>query len=195
MTGGGSGPLLHGGAAGLEVGQLLLPASVAGAASMPVEGRRTDRLFLTRHPEVAGMFAALSGPTGQDPRAGGGWVYEVEPLGQVEPDPWGDGDWLTALLLHGRMGAECDGAWMTTAGRVVAVRARGLAATEDQRAEAVEVSRFVAGLGQLRTFDPARYRWTMEKADHLNSLGMDLRLALEAASKAAPRTASVPPMW
>lgn len=134
MTGAGSGPLLHGGVAGLAVGQLLLPASVAGVASMPVQGRRTDRVYLTRHPEVAGMFAALSGPTSQDPAHGGGWVYEVEPLGPVEPDPWGNGDWLTALLLHGRMGAECDGAWMTTAGRVVKVRARGLVAFEEDRA-------------------------------------------------------------
>lgn len=72
----------HGGAAGLQVGELILPPSHTGAAStadladMPT---RRDRVYFTTVYELARGYAAHT--------SGRNAVYQVEPLGQVETDP------------------------------------------------------------------------------------------------------------
>lgn len=76
--------LYHGGFGGLRVGDLVLPPNETGAATLADHGAehvcRRDRVYVTSHPLAARAFAALH-PSGR------GKVYEVELLGEVEPDP------------------------------------------------------------------------------------------------------------
>lgn len=76
----------HGGPAGLR-GEIL-PPERTGAATTADYGAahvcRRDRVYLLTDPELAIVYAA--GAISQRP----GWVYEVEPVGDVEPDA----DWL-----------------------------------------------------------------------------------------------------
>jgi len=80
----------HGGAPGLRLGQDLLPPTATGhraavdyvrPGTPGAELVRRDRVYFTEDPMVADLFAALY------PAALGGWVYEVDPVGLVEPDP------------------------------------------------------------------------------------------------------------
>ena len=76
--------LYHGGVAGLVPGQKLLPPLLTDACSCADydgEHCRTDRVYLTTDDEEAAVYAALTAP------GGGGDVYEVEPVGALEPDP------------------------------------------------------------------------------------------------------------
>jgi hypothetical protein len=76
--------LYHGGVAGLVPGQKLLPPLLTDACSCADydgEHCRTDRVYLTTDAEEAAVYAALTAP------GGGGDVYEVEPVGALEPDP------------------------------------------------------------------------------------------------------------
>lgn len=74
------GPLYHGGARRLDRVGLILPPARTGALSLaeyaPVT--RRDRVYLTADTLVAHMYALM---------VGRGDVYEVEPLGEIEPDP------------------------------------------------------------------------------------------------------------
>lgn len=80
----------HGGVPGLALGDSLLPPSVTGRpdGSVSIIERhgldgahvRGDRVFLGTL-EVAYLFAAMY------PLPEGGWIYEVDPVGDVEPDP------------------------------------------------------------------------------------------------------------
>jgi len=78
----------HGGAPGRHVGDLLLPPDETGVtpvAAFCPEGLdashvRTDRVFLGSDRSIAQLFAAMH-------PSGAGVVYEVEPAGEVEPDP------------------------------------------------------------------------------------------------------------
>jgi hypothetical protein len=87
----------HGGAAGLRVGGSILPPTITGvraaidsvpeAEPLRQQGElvaRRDRVYITADLDAARLFAALH-PDGTAKR--GGDVYEVEPLGEVEPDP------------------------------------------------------------------------------------------------------------
>jgi hypothetical protein len=87
----------HGGVIGLRVGQYILPPaetgafSVADCASAPEAEQaqiervhRKDRVYLATDKRIAMLWAALY-PLGT--AAEGGWVYRVEPEGEVEPDP------------------------------------------------------------------------------------------------------------
>src|SRR5918992_5969369 len=79
--------LYHGGAPGLVPGQALYPPSLTGArscAEFDAEHCRSDRVYLTTDQADAVVYAALA------PISGRGDVYEVEPLGDLEPDPPGD---------------------------------------------------------------------------------------------------------
>jgi Rifampin ADP-ribosyl transferase len=70
--------------AGLVPGQKLLPPLLADACSCADydgEHCRTDRVYLTTDAEEAAVYAALTAS------GGGGDVYEVEPVGALEPDP------------------------------------------------------------------------------------------------------------
>src|SRR5215211_4762729 len=81
--------LYHGGIRGFVPGQTLLPPSLTGArscADYDDEHCRADRVYLTSDPADAAVYAALA------PGAGGGDVYEVEPVGELEPDPPGEVD-------------------------------------------------------------------------------------------------------
>lgn len=74
--------LYHGGVPGLFPGDVLLPPLVTGARSCAdhdPEHCRPDRVYLTTDREEAAVYAALRG---------GGDVYEVEPLSELEPDPY-----------------------------------------------------------------------------------------------------------
>ncbi|MFW6010842.1 MAG: NAD(+)--rifampin ADP-ribosyltransferase [Gemmatimonadota bacterium] len=79
-------PFYHGGPPGLHVGDMILPASETGAPSCSEYGaagvHRADRVYLCTDIHGALLFAAMH-PSGK------GRVYEVEPEGEVEPDP----DW------------------------------------------------------------------------------------------------------
>jgi rifampin ADP-ribosylating transferase len=84
------GPYFHGGAPGLRVGGYLLPPAVSGQqvtthranAALGAPGiARGDRVYVTTERDFAYVFAALY------PLQRGGWVYQVEPEGVVEPDP------------------------------------------------------------------------------------------------------------
>jgi hypothetical protein len=78
----------HGGVPGLGLGDLLLPPSKsgvkAGADYLPDQNRtshvRRDRVYLGTDHGIGVMFAAMY------PEREGGWIYEVEPIGTVEPD-------------------------------------------------------------------------------------------------------------
>jgi rifampin ADP-ribosylating transferase len=76
--------LWHGGAPGLSVGGRILPSCMTGAPSNADYGGgavcRRDRVYLTVSREQAAFYAALH-PSGR------GQVYEVEPVGEVVPDP------------------------------------------------------------------------------------------------------------
>lgn len=73
----------HGGPPGLK--SEILPPERTGAASTAQYGAgavcRRDRVYLTTIPDAALIFAACA------PSLAPGWVYEVEPVGDVEPDP------------------------------------------------------------------------------------------------------------
>lgn len=74
----------HGGPPGLHVGDLILPPSETGVPSCSEFGaaavHRNDRVYLCTDINGAYLFAAMH-PSGK------GRVYEVEPIGGVEPDP------------------------------------------------------------------------------------------------------------
>ena len=75
--------LYHGGVSGLIPGQKLLPPFLTDACSgadYDSEHCRADRVYLTTDVEEAAVYAALATP------GGGGDVYEVEPLDELEPD-------------------------------------------------------------------------------------------------------------
>lgn len=77
----------HGGVPGLSAGDLLLPPAETGERSQADLGNgkcRRDRVYLTTVPVVASMMAAAWRIDTADVS---GDVYEVEPLGEVEPDP------------------------------------------------------------------------------------------------------------
>jgi hypothetical protein len=79
------GPFYHGGVRRLHRGGVLLPPCRTGAPSSSEYGaahvHRRDRVYLTPVLEHARFFALLAPPRGC------GDVYEVEPLGELEPDP------------------------------------------------------------------------------------------------------------
>ncbi len=100
--------LYHGGAPGLRPGQKVQPPSATGARSCADYDRehcRADRVYMTTDADEATIYAALS--------SGGGLgdVYEVEPVGELTPDP------------PGGVGAE---SYSTRAATVVAVVRRGV---------------------------------------------------------------------
>lgn len=72
----------HGGRPGIQRGAFLLPPNITKARSCSEFGaasvHRMDRVYITTSLAAAMMFAA-----GQR----GGEVYQVEPLGDIEPDP------------------------------------------------------------------------------------------------------------
>lgn len=74
----------HGGVPGLKIGELVLPPTETGAMSSSDFGachvHRRDRVYVSSDPLGAAIFAALH-PSGK------GCVYEVRPLGDIEPDP------------------------------------------------------------------------------------------------------------
>lgn len=81
----------HGGPRRIARDKLVLPPAQTGARTTaevgPAEVRermlrvhRRDRVYLTTDPEAARVFASLAEP-------GGGHVYEVRPIGDIEPDP------------------------------------------------------------------------------------------------------------
>jgi len=87
----------HGGIRGLQPGDLILPPDETGAVSVADVGapteelsirvaqvHRKDRVYLTSDVFAARVFASLH-PNSR--RRYGGDVYEVEPIGDVEPDP------------------------------------------------------------------------------------------------------------
>jgi hypothetical protein len=78
----------HGGPPGLR-GEIL-PPKMTGVPSTAQYGAeavcRLDRVYLTTLPDAAVLFAAGA------PSAQPGWVYEVTPFGEVEPDPDYNGD-------------------------------------------------------------------------------------------------------
>jgi len=78
----------HGGAPGLNPGDLILPPSVTRTRHTlsAYEGKETSRagyqptrVYLTSEYATAEVFAAMY--------PNGGWVYRVEPEGQLEQDP------------------------------------------------------------------------------------------------------------
>jgi len=79
----------HGGFGGLCVGQLVLPPVITKVASTAAYGAdkvcRRDRVYVTTNMEAAFLFACLHW-------SGTGKVYEVEPIGELAPDPDGVGD-------------------------------------------------------------------------------------------------------
>jgi len=72
----------HGGYGGLKEGGILLPPSITGAKSCADYGAghvcRRDKVYVSVDVEDARLVAALT-PAGK--------VYQVEPLGDVSPDP------------------------------------------------------------------------------------------------------------
>lgn len=74
----------HGGFGGLRVGQAVLPPASTGAPSTASFGAagicRTDRVYVTTSFDAAYAFACLHW-------TGKGKVYEVAPVGPIEPDP------------------------------------------------------------------------------------------------------------
>jgi hypothetical protein len=76
--------LYHGGVPGLIPGQKLLPPLLTDACSCAEydggEHCRADRVYVTTDAEEAAVYAALTAPSGR------GDVYEVEPVGELEPD-------------------------------------------------------------------------------------------------------------
>lgn len=80
--------LYHGGVRRLKVGERILPpkntgAPAAGDFGAYAEGvYRLDRVYLTVDLDCARLYALLYPPRGK------GWVYEVEPIGDAEVDPY-----------------------------------------------------------------------------------------------------------
>jgi hypothetical protein len=76
--------LFHGGVRRLHRGDVILPPAKTGAASTADYGAahvcRRDRVYLTTDEGVAEIFACCY-------PAGRGDLYEVEPIGELEPDP------------------------------------------------------------------------------------------------------------
>ena len=102
---------------GLKVGDLILPTGQTGAESLArfatSAGDRTylskpDRVYLTTDEKIAAMFAAMRATA--ESRGVGGDVYQVEPIGVVEPDP----------DYHPPQG-EPHTSWQAASARVVAV--------------------------------------------------------------------------
>jgi hypothetical protein len=107
-----AGKLYHGGVPGLVPGQALYPPSLMGArscADLDAEHCRSDRVYLTTDQADAVVYAALV------PLGGRGDVYEVEPLGVLEPDLPGD---------------LCTSSYAAPAATVVAVVRRGVSLDE-----------------------------------------------------------------
>jgi len=76
--------LYHGGVAGLSPGQKLLSPLLTDACSCADydgEHCRNDRVYVTTDAQEAAVYAALATPGGR------GDVYEVEPIGELEPHP------------------------------------------------------------------------------------------------------------
>lgn len=80
----------HGGVRQLKVGQQILPPKNTGEPSTAASGDypvgtepRLDRVFMVADLDAARLYALLY-------RKGRGWVYRVEPSGELEPD----NDWL-----------------------------------------------------------------------------------------------------
>lgn len=87
----------HGGVPGLTLGAEILPPSRTGrtdslasiAAAHGISGgevMRDDRVFLGTLHEIGVLYAAMY------PTSTGGWIYECEPVGDVETDPDYHGD-------------------------------------------------------------------------------------------------------
>jgi hypothetical protein len=97
----------HGGYGGLQVGDFVLPPIETGAPSTASFGAkgwcRTDRVYVTSIFKMAMEPAALH-PSGR------GKVYEVEPIGELVPDP-------DAFLLPG----QDPWSWECERARVIAV--------------------------------------------------------------------------
>lgn len=76
----------HGGFPGLKPGNMVLPPTITKASCCSDYGaagvHRRDRVYLCTEPDGALIYAALH-PSGR------GIVYQVEPVGAIEPDP----DW------------------------------------------------------------------------------------------------------
>ena len=74
----------HGGFGGLQVGQHVLPPNVTRSPSTASFGAAAvcdrNRVYVTTDMEAALVFACAH-PSGR------GKFYEVEPIGEVEPDP------------------------------------------------------------------------------------------------------------
>lgn len=74
--------LYHGGRPGIQRGAFLLPPSITKVKSCSDYGmdgvHRRDRVYVTTDRAAALMYAAT---------VKRGVIYEVEPVGQVEPDP------------------------------------------------------------------------------------------------------------
>lgn len=72
----------HGGARGRDRGAMLLPPTMTGAPSLSQFGAagvcRRDRVYVTTNFHAALLYAAANRK---------GVVYEVEPIGDLEPDP------------------------------------------------------------------------------------------------------------
>lgn len=79
------GPYFHGGVRKLKVGERILPPKNTGAASNADYGgegvTRRDRVYLHVDVDQARLYACMYPPNGR------GWVYEAEPLGDIELDP------------------------------------------------------------------------------------------------------------
>jgi hypothetical protein len=79
-----SGPWYHGGVPGIYRGGLILPPSTTRAPSLADYGAvgvcRRDRVYVTDWLDAARMYACMA------PFKRAGWVYEVEPVGALEPD-------------------------------------------------------------------------------------------------------------
>lgn len=75
-------PLYHGGARRLDRKKLILPPSVTGARSTASYGGggvcRTDRVYVITELDQARVFALM---------VGRGDVYQVQPVGEMVPDP------------------------------------------------------------------------------------------------------------
>jgi rifampin ADP-ribosylating transferase len=74
----------HGGRPGLPRGSFILPPTITKATSCSEYGaagvHRRDRVYVVVSQEGALLYAA-GHPSGK------GWIYECEPIGQLEPDP------------------------------------------------------------------------------------------------------------
>lgn len=74
--------LYHGGLPGRQRGSFLLPPVITGSASLSEFGadgvHRRDRVYITTEMNAALLYAAS---------VKNGVIYEVEPIGDVEPDP------------------------------------------------------------------------------------------------------------